>query len=392
MRASVSELLGEVHRRFAAAPLSYGHGTDNAWDEAVALVVGVTGLPDAEASLKLRLPAGQAAAIRHLADRRVEERRPLAYLLGKVPYCGEPFHVPEGIVVPRSPIGPLLMDGRHPWLARIRHQLPAADADSLALHGRAPSSRFDVLSSTPASSSGPRDQAGRRLDALATKVGDGCGLGGQRLHEPERILDLCCGSGCLGILAAKRFPNARVVLADIDPLAVSTARRNVALHGLEGRVETVRSDLFSGLRDGLPARANPPIDAGGVGAEVPPQSVCGTAQVAGRSAPGPSDPEGEFDLILCNPPYVDADAMRNLPPEFVCEPTLGLHGGSDGLALMNRVIGEVTGFLTGDGVLVGEVGEAAGRLEARWPGIPFFWPDLPAGGTGVFLLHAAHAP
>ena len=103
-------------------------------------------------------------------------------------------------------------------------------------------------------------------------------------------------------------------------------------------------------------------------------------------------PVGEFDLILCNPPYVDADAMAALPPEFACEPALGLDGGSDGLALINRVIGEVSGFLAEQGVLVGEVGEAAGRLEARWPGLPFCWPDLPAGGAGVFLLHAADAP
>ncbi len=286
-----SDVLEEVHQRFASAPLSFGHGTDNAWDEAVALVLGVTGLPDAQSSLDLRLAAGQAADIRDLAGRRIAERRPLAYLLGKTVYCGELFHVPDGIVVPRSPIGPLLTDGLQPWV-----------------------------------------------------------------ESPARILDLCCGSGCLGILAARRFPNASVVLADIDPLAVSTARRNVAAHGLEHRVEALRSDLFSGLHAGGSATSR------------------------------------RYDLILCNPPYVDANGMESLPPEFAFEPALGLDGGSDGLALMNRVIGEASAFLAGQGILIGEVGEGAGRLEARWPGVPFFWLDLPAGGTGVFLLHANDAP
>lgn len=300
MQVSLSEVLNEVHRRFTAAPLVYGHGTDNAWDEAVALVLGVTGLPDAGPSLDTRLTEEQAARIRNLAGRRVNERRPLAYLLGKTPYCGELFHVPEGVVVPRSPIGPLLMDGLEQWVV-----------------------------------------------------------------EPARILDLCCGSGCLGILAAKRFPNARATLADIDPAAVSAARRNVAAHGLAGRVETLRSDLFAGLAGGVPARAK---DAGG--------------KIAGR----------RFDLVLCNPPYVDAAGMATLQREFAREPALGLDGGSDGLAPINRVIGAVSRFLADDGVLVGEVGEGARRLEARWPGVPFFWPDLPAGGAGVFLLHAADAP
>ena len=318
-----SEALHEVHRRFAAAPLSYGQGTDNAWDEAVALMLGVTGLRDARSCLDARLEEDQAATIRNLAERRVKERRPLAYLLGSTPYCGEPFHVPEGVVVPRSPIGTLLVDGLRPWV-----------------------------------------------------------------ESPARILDLCCGSGCLGILAAKRFPQARVVLADIDPLAISTARRNVTAHGLENRLQTLQSDLFSGLHAGVPGQMEVPADADAGPTVLPPskgEAPC--VPHAGGSVSG-----GRYDLILCNPPYVDASGMETLPPEFALEPALGLDGGSDGLALMNRVIGEASAFLTGQGVLIGEVGEGAGRLEACWPGVPFFWPDLPAGGTGVFLLHAGDAP
>ena len=286
----VRELLDEIHERFAAAPLSYGQGTDNPWDEAVALVLQVTGLPDTEASLDVHMCAGEVAEIRLLAERRVVERQPLAYLLGRAPYCGETFLVAKGVVVPRSPIGPLLCGGLPPWV-----------------------------------------------------------------EAPKRILDLCCGSGCLGIIAAKCFPNARVVLADIDPLAVATARRNILAHGLEGRAEVLRSDLF---------------------ADIP---VSGNA----------GDLKNRHELILCNPPYVDAAAMASLPAEFAHEPATGLAGGANGLAIMNRVLADVSRYLTHDGVLIGEVGDAAARLEAQWPNLPFFWPDLPEGGAGVFLLQAA---
>ena len=334
---NVRQVLREVHERFAAAPLRYGQGTDNAWDEAVALVLGVAGLPDVEASLDSPLSEQEAAEIRGLAERRVAERQPLAYLLGRAPYCGETFAVSPGVVVPRSPIGPLLRSGLSPW-----------------------------------------------VDA------------------PTRILDLCCGSGCLGILAAKQFPNARVVLADIDPLAVATARRNIAAHGLEGRVAALRSDLFADIpqreKVGVPTRkkVGVPKTPGKVG--VPEWERVGVPNTVGAERKGVGVPkkvgvpERAFNLILCNPPYVDAEAMASLPAEFAQEPALGLAGGGDGLAIMNRVLGEVSRYLANDGVLVGEVGNAAERLEAEWPRLPFFWPDLPDGGAGVFLLRAADTP
>ena len=317
-------MLREVHARFAAAPLHYGHGTDNAWDEAVALVLGVTGLPDTQSSLDARLDEKTLAAVRAIAGRRIVERRPLAYLLGKTPYCGEMFHLSPGIVVPRSPIGPWLGDGLRPWI-----------------------------------------------------------------EAPERILDLCCGSGCLGILAARRFPGARVVLADIDPLAVATARRNIAAHALEGRVEAIFSDVFAGVPERVEAVGVP--NEGKVG--VPNEEKVGVPNEEKVGVPNAEvDPRQGFDLILCNPPYVDAEAMAALPEEFAREPAIGLDGGVDGLAVMNRVIGAVSRYLASDGVLIGEVGDAAERLQRRWPRVPFVWPDLPAGGAGVFLLQAADAP
>ena len=275
-------LLAEVHERFQEAPLCYGQGTENAWDEATALILGVTGLPDAPASLEIRLEAGTAAKIRRLAQRRVDERQPLAWLLGGTRYCGRWFAVEPGIVVPRSPIGPMLLDGLRPWLD----------------------------------------------------------------HPPQRILDLCCGCGSLGLLAAERFSTATVVLVDADPSAADLARRNAAALGLAGRTEVACADLF----DGAPTAA--------------------------------------FDLILCNPPYVDTADMRTLPPEFAHEPALGLAGGEDGLGVVRRIIDQAPAHLADGGLLVCEVGMNAWRVNRAWPHLPFIWPDTPAGGADVFVLDA----
>ena len=275
-------LLAEVHERFRHASLCYGQGTDNAWDEATALVLGVTGLPDAPASLETRLDAGAAAKIRRLAQRRVDERQPLAWLLGGTQYCGRWFAIEPGIVVPRSPIGPMLLDGLRPWLA----------------------------------------------------------------HRPRRILDLCCGCGCLGLLAVEQFPAAEAVLVDVDPEAADLAQRNADALGLAGRTEVACADLFDGA------------------------------------------PPGTFDLILCNPPYVDATDLRTLPPEFAHEPALGLAGGDDGLSLVRRVIDQAGARLADGGLLVCEVGMNAWRVNRAWPHLPFIWPDTPAGGADLFVLDA----
>ena len=276
-------LLAEVHERFREAPLCYGQGTENAWDEATALVLGVTGLRDAPASLESCVDAGTAAKIRRLARRRVDERQPLAWLLGGMQYCERWFAIEPGIVVPRSPIGPMLLDGLRPWLA----------------------------------------------------------------HRPGRILDLCCGCGCLGLLAVEQFPTAEAVLVDADPSAADLARRNADALGLAERTEVACADLFDG------------------------------------------GPAGAFDLILCNPPYVDAADMGTLPPEFAHEPALGLAGGEDGLGVVRRIIDQAPAHLADGGLLVCEVGMNAWRVNRAWPRLPFVWPDTPAGGASVFVLDAA---
>lgn len=277
---TVGGTIEQIAGKLDGAGLAFGHGYDSAWDEAVALVLHVTGLPDDRGVLDATLAADQLTEITALTRRRVAERLPLAYLLGRCRFAGYEFLLQPGIVVPRSPIGGLLAERLRPWLRR----------------------------------------------------------------EPRRILDLCCGSGCLGIVAARTFADARVDMADLDPAALDLARRNVALHGLEDRVRVHGSDLFSHL------------------------------------------PDGRWDLIISNPPYVDAVDMEALPAEYRHEPASGLAGGEDGLDLVARIIRALPRRLEAGGMLVCEVGASAAALLSRYPRTPFVWPELPDGGEGVFLL------
>jgi ribosomal protein L3 glutamine methyltransferase len=169
-------------------------------------------------------------------------------------------------------------------------------------------------------------------------------------RPPRRILDLCTGSGCLAILAALAFPRARVDASDVSAAALAVARKNVASYRLGGRVRLVRSDLFAAL--------------GGT----------------------------RYDLILCNPPYVPRRDMRRLPPEYRHEPALALSSGLDGMDFVRRLLAEVGGRLTDDGLLVVEVGEERRALERAFPEATFTWLTT-AGGTGlVFLATAADLP
>jgi ribosomal protein L3 glutamine methyltransferase len=279
-------LIEQLAAEFAHANLVFGHGYDSAWDEAVALVLAVTGLPDDRSVLAQSVGAAPYRRIMDLARRRVESRTPLAYLLGRCRFAGHDFLIEPGIVVPRSPIGALIQAGFAPWLQQA----------------------------------------------------------------PGRILDLCCGSGCLGIAAALRFADARVELVDVDPRAVHLTQRNIALHGLEARVQVVQGDLF----DAVPAAS--------------------------------------YDLILSNPPYVDAADMASLPPEHRHEPPVGLAGGRDGMDLVARMLAELPRRLAPAGMFVCEVGASAPALLARFPDVPFLWPDLPDGGEGVFLLWQSEVP
>ena len=277
---TVSEAISKLATRLSAAGLVFGHGFDSAWDEAVALVLHVADLPDDRNSLHIRLTAAEAREIDLLASRRIDERIPLPYLTGVALFAGHRFLIEPGVVIPRSPIGQLV--GRHfsPWLQQ----------------------------------------------------------------PPNRAIDVCCGSGCIGIAMALEFPRLHVDLVDVDPLAVAVAESNVDLHNLRDRVRVIRSDLF----DGFDAQ--------------------------------------RWDLIVSNPPYVDHTDLGSLPPEYGHEPSLGLDGGRLGVSVISRLLDELPARLAPSGLFVCEVGASAPALVRRYPGLPFIWPDLPEGGEGVFVL------
>jgi ribosomal protein L3 glutamine methyltransferase len=167
-------------------------------------------------------------------------------------------------------------------------------------------------------------------------------------RAPARVLDLCTGSGCIGIATALTFPESMVHLVEIDPAAVALARENVRLYDLGDRVQVHQGDLYAAL----PASHS-------------------------------------FDLIVSNPPYVDVRDMQRLPAEYRHEPEGGLAGGRDGLDLVRRILAGARQHLTADGVLICEVGMSAAALLADYPSMPFIWPDFERGGEGVFVVSAA---
>ena len=222
--------------------------------------------------------AADPARIEELVRRRIADRTPAAYLLNEAWLSGIPFYVDRRVIVPRSHIAELLAARLEPW----------------------------------------------------------------RRTAPRRILDLCTGSGCLAILAARAFPLSLVEASDLSTAALAVARRNVVQHRLESRVQLTRSDLFSSL-------------------------------------------EGKrYDLILCNPPYVTSTAMRRLPAEYRHEPGLALAAGKDGLDVVGRILAAAPAFLSRRGLLVCEVGDGRKALERAYRGVRFVWAK-----DQVFILDAA---
>lgn len=287
---TVRDLLRFAVSHFNAARLFFGHGSDNAWDEAVYLVLHTLNLPidRLEPFLDARLLEEELDAVLAILQRRVDERLPAAYLTHEAWLGEHRFYVDERVIVPRSFIAELLHEQLTPWID-----------DPWAVNS---------------------------------------------------ALDLCTGSGCLAILAALVFPQAEVDAVDVSPEALAVAHRNVDDYGLQERVRLIESDAFANL--------------------------------AGRC----------YDLIISNPPYVNAESVAALPPEYLHEPKLALGSGEDGLDLTRVILREAKKHLNPDGLLVVEIGHNREALEAAFPFLPFTWLETSGGDQYVFLLRAEELP
>jgi ribosomal protein L3 glutamine methyltransferase len=278
--------------QFQAAQLVFAHGTADPLAEAAFLVCESLHLPPDRFDVfaAARVAQHEQKKIFDLIEARIRTRKPAAYLMQKAYLRGVAFYVDERVIVPRSYLGEIL-DG----------QLFAGEDTSL-------------------------------IDDPRTV---------------ERVLDLCTGSGCLAVLAAKRFPNAVVDAVDISADALAVAARNIAEHGLEERVALHHGDLFG--------------------------------PVAGA----------RYDLIVSNPPYVDAAGMAALPPECRHEPKLALDGGPDGIAIVRRIIDNAGRHLAVHAGLLCEVGRDRVTLETTYPETNFLWLDTEESTGEVFWLEAA---
>jgi ribosomal protein L3 glutamine methyltransferase len=277
---NTQECLERMSAALEKAEVYYGHGTDNAWDEACWLlecIVARQGVRDLHPDTPLT--DANLQEIGRLLNERIDTRKPMGYLLNEAWFCHLPFYINEHVLVPRSPTAELIRNNFEPVLPR----------------------------------------------------------------PPRRILDLCTGSGCIGIACAVAFPDAEVVLSDISPEALEVARINIAKHGLEARVSAVESDLFESLT-------------------------------------------GTFDLIISNPPYVPEEEYAVLPPEYHREPKLGLVSARNGVDIPLRIVERAAEFLTPEGALILELGITWSELALERPDLPYLWLEFEYGGGGVCLL------
>jgi len=262
-----------------------GHGHINPADEARQLVLNAVHLPwdSDENLLDARLLESERQQVVHYIEQRVIERVPLPYITAEAWFMGLPFYVDQRVLIPRSPIAQLIETEFSPFL---------------------------------------------------------------RPGPVHRVLDLCSGSGCIGIALAYTFEEAEVDLADISEDALAVAEINIERHGMAGQVTPIASDIFSG--------------------------------VAGQ----------RYDLIVANPPYVDAEDLADMPEEYHHEPALALGSGEDGLELTRKMLAQANDYLAEDGLLVVEVGNSEVHLAEQYPQVPFIWVELPSGGNGVFAIGA----
>ncbi|MDM0110749.1 50S ribosomal protein L3 N(5)-glutamine methyltransferase [Variovorax sp. J22R133] len=280
--STVMQLIEVGAKRLTDAGVAFGHGTTNAFDEAVWLVLWRLRLPldDLDSVAEREVAPADAAKIGQLFTERIESRKPAAYLTREAWLQGVSFYVDERAIVPRSFIAELLADGAiDPWLG----------------------------------------------------------------EHTKRVLDLCTGNGSLAVLTAMAYPDVTVDAADLSPEALEVAAINVTRHELDSRITLLKSD-------------------------------------------GLADVRGPYDLILCNPPYVNSQSMRALPAEYLAEPDMALAGGEDGMDFIRGMLAAAPGCLTPDGVLVLEIGNERAYFEAAFPELEVVWLSTSAGEDQVLLV------
>lgn len=263
----------------------YGHGSTNSWDEAVHLVISAINLQyELDSSMiDARLTLEERELILDYIYQRAYTRKPLPYILKKAWFADMEFDIDERVIIPRSPVSELIKHAFSPW---VNNQ-----------------------------------------------------------YDAKNVMDLCTGSGCIGIACAEVFTNANVTLVDISEDALEIANKNIKKHNLTNRVSAIKSDLFTNVGD------------------------------------------VKYNLIVSNPPYVDKQDIDSMPKEYHYEPKLALEAGDDGLDLAKKIILEADKYLTQDGVLIVEVGNSQHALMNMCPDIPFTWLSFENGGDGVFLLN-----
>jgi ribosomal protein L3 glutamine methyltransferase len=271
--------------RFMEAKLTYGHGMLTALDESVYLVLRALYLPidTPETYWDGKVEKLEIERILDFLTQRIETRKPAAYITREGWFAGLCFYVDERVLIPRSPIAEMVEDQFEPWID-------------------------------------------------ANRVTD--------------VLDMCTGSGCIGISCAYAFPDAQIDLSDISLDAVEVSKINIQNHDVSLRVSSIQSDVFDSLKN------------------------------------------KRYDIIVSNPPYVDKEDMHALSDEFKHEPELGLASGTDGLNVTQKILAEAGKHLYPDGILVVEVGNSQYALSEKYPSVPFQWIDFDRGGDGVFILTA----
>jgi len=270
--------------QFNQAQLFFGHGTNNAIDEAIVLIIYALHLPQEIPDIlwHSKLTYVEKQTIIELFNIRTRDKIPTPYITKEAWFANLCFYVDHRVLIPRSPIAEIIEQRFEPWV---------------------------------------------------------------EINKITHMLDLCTGSGCIAIASAMlAFPNIKIDAVDISLEAIAVAQKNINTYGLEQQIELIQSDLFANLDNKL------------------------------------------YDLIVCNPPYVDAKEMQAMPSEYVHEPKIGLIAGEDGLLFVKQILQEAVKYLNPNGILIVEVGVSQNSLIKFYPNIPFIWLEFQHGGEGVFLL------